>query len=347
MKIKELSFELKCGLAGDPETLITGVAPIENAQTGDLTFLSNRKYRRYLPTTGASAIILENAEDLPEGKSALLSPMPYLTFAEAMNLLYPPPTPERLIHPSAIVSPTARIGEKVSIGPYSVIGDNVTVGDNVTILAHCVIYQDVRIGDGAMIHSHCVIREGCGIGAGVILQNNVVIGSDGFGYAKRPDNSWLKIRQAGVVIIEDDVEIGAGSSIDRATIGATVIGKGTKIDNLVQIGHGSSVGQNTLLCAQVGLAGSTRVGNEVILSGQVGAAGHLEIGDGVVATAQTGIPNSVEAGKVISGYPAIDNRDWLKSSAIFAQLPRLQREIRELKARLTELENRHGSQAQS
>jgi UDP-3-O-[3-hydroxymyristoyl] glucosamine N-acyltransferase len=241
------------------------------------------------------------------------------------------------------VAPSAKIGENASIGPYSVIGENVSIGDNVSILAHCVIYQEVRIGDGVLIHAHCVIREGCRLGDRVILQNNVVIGGDGFGYAKRTDSSWLKIRQAGIVIIEDDVEIGAGAAIDRATIGSTVINKGTKIDNLVQIGHGSFVGQNTLLCAQVGLAGSTRVGNEVILSGQVGAAGHLEIGDRVIATAQTGIPNSVEAGKVISGYPAIDNRDWLKSSAIFAQLPKLQKEIRELKARLAKLEDRQDS----
>jgi len=343
MKIKELSAELNCDLMGDPETRITGVAPIENARPGDITFLSNRKYRRHLATTGASAIILENTEDLPEGKSAIISPTPYLTFAEVMNLLYPNPKLESGVHPSAVISPTARMGEKVSIGPYSVIGDNVTIGDNVSILSHCVIYRDVQIGAGALIHSHCVIREGCKLGDRVILQNSVVIGSDGFGYAKKPDNSWLKIRQAGVVIIEDDVEIGAGASIDRATIGSTIIGKGTKIDNLVQIGHGSFVGQNALLCAQVGLAGSTRIGNEVILSGQVGVAGHLEIGDKVIATAQTGIPNSVEAGKIISGYPAIDNRDWLKSSAIFAQLPKLQREIRELKERLTKLENQQGS----
>jgi UDP-3-O-[3-hydroxymyristoyl] glucosamine N-acyltransferase len=347
MKIKELSAALNCEFIGEPETGITSVAQIETAQPGDLTFLSNRKYRRHLATTRASAIILENAEDLPEGKAAIISPSPYLTFAEAMNMLYPTLTPERGIHPSAIVSPSARTGENVSIGPYSVVGDNVTIGDNVSILAHCVIYQDARIGDGVLIHSHCVIREGCKLGDRVILQNNVVIGGDGFGYAKRADNSWLKIRQAGVVIIEDDVEIGAGAAIDRATIGSTVISKGTKIDNLVQIGHGSFVGQNTLLCAQVGLAGSTRVGNEVILSGQVGAAGHLEIGDRVIATAQTGIPNSVEAGKIISGYPAIDNRDWLKSSAIFAQLPKLQKEIRELKARLAKLEDQQGSQAQS
>jgi UDP-3-O-[3-hydroxymyristoyl] glucosamine N-acyltransferase len=347
MKIKELSTKLNCEFFGDSETDIKSVAPIENALTGDLTFLSNRKYRRYLTTTGASAIILENAEDAPEGKAAIISPAPYLTFAEAMNLLYPPIAPERGIHSSAIISPSAKIGENASIGPYSVIGADVTIGDNVSILAHCVIYQCVRIGDDVLIHSHCVIREGCRLGDRVILQNHVVVGGDGFGYAKRQDNSWLKIRQAGAVIIEDDVEIGAGAAIDRATIGSTVISKGTKIDNLVQIGHGSFVGQNTLLCAQVGLAGSTRVGNEVILSGQVGAAGHLEIGDRVIATAQTGIPNSVEAGKVISGYPAIDNRDWLKSSALFAQLPKLQKEIRELKARLAKLEDQQGPQAQS
>jgi UDP-3-O-[3-hydroxymyristoyl] glucosamine N-acyltransferase len=347
MKIEDLSTALNCEFIGDPETSITSVAPIETAGPGDLTFLSNRKYRRHLATTEASAIILENKEDAPEGKAAIISSAPYLTFAEAMNMLFPAPAPERGIHPSAVVSPSASLGENVSIGPYSVIGDNVTIGKNVSILAHCVIYQDAKIGDEVLIHSHCVIREGCRLGDRVILQNNALIGGDGFGYAKRADNSWLKIRQAGVVIIEDDVEIGAGAVIDRATIGSTVIGRGTKIDNLVQIGHGSVVGRNTLLCAQVGLAGSTRVGNEVILSGQVGAAGHLEIGDRVIATAQTGIPNSVEAGKIISGYPAIDNRDWLKSSAIFAQLPRLQKEIRELKARLNKLEEQQGSQTQS
>ncbi len=347
MKLKEISVELQCEMVGDPEVEILEVAPIENAQPGAITFLNNKKYRRYLATTCASAIIVENADDLPVGKSAIISPMPYLTFAKAMNLLHRPEITERGVHASAVISPTTIMGEKVSIGPFSVIGDGVIIGANVTIHAHCVIYQGARIGNDAVIHSHCVIREDCRLGDRVILQNHVVIGSDGFGYAKKPDNSWLKISQAGAVIIEEDVEIGAGSTIDRATIGLTVIGKGSKIDNLVQIGHGSSVGRDTLLCAQVGLAGSTRVGNEVILSGQVGAAGHLEIGDRVIATAQTGIPNSVESGKVVSGYPAIDNRDWLRSSAIFAQLPGLQKEIRKLKERLNELENQQNSQARS
>jgi UDP-3-O-[3-hydroxymyristoyl] glucosamine N-acyltransferase len=342
MKLKELSEKLNCDLIGNPETEIIGIAPIEDAQQGQLTFLSNRKYKRYLLTTMASAIILENVDDLPEGKSALISSMPYLTFAEAMILLHPFVKPAQGVHPTAVISPTALIGENSSIGPFSVIGDNTIIGDNVSILSHCTIYPNVQIGDDTLIHSHCIIREGCRIGSRVILQNNVVIGSDGFGFAKRPDNSWLKIPQIGMVTVEDDVEIGAGSAIDRATIGCTLVSKGTKIDNLVQIGHGSTIGQNTLLCAQVGLAGSTRVGNEVILSGQVGAAGHLEIGDRVIATAQTGIPNSVESGKVISGYPAIDNRDWLKSSAIFAQLPKLYREIKELKDRLTRLEEQGG-----
>jgi UDP-3-O-[3-hydroxymyristoyl] glucosamine N-acyltransferase len=339
MKLGEIASALNCSIIGDPETEITQAAPIESASPGGLTFFNNRKYQRYLSTTKASAIIMESVEGLPEGKSAIISPTPYLSFAEAMNLLHPPGRPDPGVHPTAILSPTSSLGERVSIGPYSVIGDHVFIGDHVSILAHCVIYANARIGNHALIHSHCVIREGCAIGERVILQNHVVVGGDGFGFAKRQDHSWLKIPQAGAVIIEADVEIGAGSTVDRATVGATVIGKGAKIDNLVQIGHGSAVGRDTLLCAQVGLAGSSRVGNEVILSGQVGVAGHLEIGDRVIATAQSGIPNSVEEGKIISGYPAIENKNWLKSSALFAQLPKLQRELREIKERLNKLES--------
>lgn len=337
MKLAEIASRLNCTTFGDAEIEINGLAPIEAAQAGELTFLSNKKYKRHLATTAASAIITADAADVPAGKSGLLSANPYLTFAEAMWLFHPAVRHPRTIHPTASVSPSAVIGEGVSIGAFVVIGDGAKLCDNVTILDHCSIYPEAEIGADTLIHSHCVVRERCRIGARVILQNNVTIGSDGFGFAKTAENSWFKIPQAGIVIIEDDVEIGAGSTIDRATIGATVIGKGTKLDNLVQIGHGSSVGQNTLLCAQVGLAGSTQVGNEVILSGQVGAAGHLKIGDRVIATAQTGIPSSVEAGKIVSGYPAIDNRDWLKSSAVFANLPQLQKEIRTLKEEIRSL----------
>ncbi len=337
MKLGELANRLNCKAVGNSELVITGLAPIELAESSHLTFLSNKKYKKHLASTAAAAIILSDAADLPEGKSGIISANPYLTFAEAMWLFYPPLDYPKGIHATAVVASTAMIGDNVSIGAFTVIGDGVKIGDNVTIADHCSIYPQAEIGDGSLIHSHCVVREFCRLGRNVILQNNVTIGTDGFGFAKRNEGGWFKIPQAGIVLIEDEVEIGAGSTIDRATIGATVIGKGTKLDNLVQIGHGSNVGENTLLCAQVGLAGSTKVGNEVILSGQVGAAGHLEIGDRVIATAQTGIPNSVEAGKIISGYPAIDNRDWLKSSAVFARLPELQKEIRVLKEEIQSL----------
>ncbi len=334
MKVRELAERLGCEWVGEGEAEVTGLATIETAEAGQVTFLSNRKYARFLATTAATAIILEDRGLLPEGRTALISSNPYLTFAEAMWIFHPRPAEERRIDGRAVIAPTARIGENVSIGPFTVIGEGVRIGNHVTIDSHCAIYAGAEIEDHARLYSHCVIREGCRIGSHVILQNNVTIGTDGFGYAKKADHSWYKIPQTGIVILEPEVEIGAGTVIDRATMGATIIGRGTKIDNLVQIGHGSSVGQDTLLCAQVGLAGSTRVGNRVILSGQVGAAGHLEIGDGVIATAQTGIPSSVEPGRIVSGYPAIDNRDWLKSSAVFAQLPRLQREIRDLKQRI-------------
>lgn len=337
MKLGELANRLNCQSVGNSELEITGLAPIEIAESSHLTFLSNKKYKKHLASTAAAAIIINDAAELPEGKSGIISANPYLTFAEAMWIFYPPLEQPKGIHASAVVSKSAIIGKNVSIGAFTSIGDGVRLGDNVTIAGHCSIYPNAEIGDGSFIHSHCVVREFCKLGQNVILQNHVTVGSDGFGFAKHNEGGWFKIPQAGIVIIEDEVEIGAGSTIDRATIGATVIGKGTKLDNLVQVGHGSNVGQNTLLCAQVGLAGSTKVGNEVILSGQVGAAGHLEIGDRVIATAQTGIPNSVEAGKIVSGYPAIDNRDWLKSSAVFSKLPELQKEIRALKEEIQRL----------
>ncbi len=341
MKLEEIARQVGCRVIGDGTTEIKGLASIEEAQEHELTFLSNRKYRKYLAVTRAAAIITDDEANLRAGQAGMISDNPYLTFAQALWLFHKPAARIEGVDPGAVVAGTAVLGANISIGPFTSIGERAKIGDNVTIHSHCAIYEDVEIGPNTTIYSHCVVREGCRIGSGVILQNQVTIGGDGFGFAKRADNSWFKIPQTGIVIIEDEVEVGAGSAIDRATIGATIIGRGTKIDNLVQIGHGSSVGQDTLLCAQVGLAGSTRVGNRVILSGQVGAAGHLTIGDGVIATAQTGIPNSVDAGKVVSGYPAIDNRDWLKSSAVFNQLPQLLREIRALKDRLETLENGH------
>lgn len=339
MKLSEIGFALSCQIIGDPDLEITGVATIETAQDGQLTFLSNPRYGRYLSSTLASAIILKDPQDCPAHRSALISSNPYLTFAHALGLFFSPLEYRRQIHPLAVVSPSARLGTNVTAGPFTVISDGAVIGNNVTILAHTDIYPEAEIGEDTFIHSQCVVRERCVVGKRVILQNGVVVGSDGFGFAKDANASWHKIPPTGNVVVEDDVEIGAGSVIDRATIGSTVVRRGTKIDNLVQVGHGSIVGEDTLLCAQVGLAGSTLVGNQVILGGQVGAAGHLKIGDRVVATAQTGIPKSVPEGQVISGYPAIENRAWRKSSAIFAQLPALQRELKALQRRIEALEN--------
>ncbi len=335
--LREIADRLQCDLRGDGELIISGIAPIEEADENQLTFLSNPKYAKYISTTKAAAIIV-SAENLLQNKSGIISSNPYLTFALCLEFFHLKRYQTAGIHATAIISPTAIIGQDVNIGPYVVVEANATIADNVSIEAFSYIYEGAMIGKNTKVYSHCVIREYCQVGQNVILQNNVVIGSDGFGYAKRDDSSWQKIPQTGIVVIEDEVEIGAGTTIDRATIGTTIIKRGVKIDNLVQIGHASVVGENTLLCSQVGLAGSSKIGNNVILSGQVGVAGHLTIGNNVIATAQTGIPSSVPDNQVISGYPAIGNRDWLKASVIFARLPELQKEIRELKKQLNQLQ---------
>ena len=338
MQISVLAAQLGCQFVGDAATEIIGVAPIGSAMAGQLTFLSNVKYTRQVATTEASAIILQDAAQLPAGKAGLISANPYLTFAQALNLFQPARSYQPGIHPTASISPLARLGQNVSIGAYVLIEAGTVIADEVVIHSHCVIYDHAKIGKGSLLYSHCVVREACVLGERVILQNHVTIGSDGFGFAQQSDKTWFKINQTGNVVIEDDVEIGAGSTIDRATLGTTVIGRGVKLDNLVQVGHGCTVGERTMLCSQVGLSGSTQVGKDVILAGQVGVAGHLTIGDGVFATAQTGIPSSVEAGQSIAGSPAMSKRDWLHTSAAFPKLPPLLKEMRALQERVKALE---------
>ena len=329
MKLSEIALKLDCVLKGDGEVEITRVAGIDDAAPGDLTFVSNPKYAARARTTKAGAVIV--AADFPEIEAATLrSDNPYLAFARAVELFYQAPKPPREIDSTARISATAKIGDGASIGPYVVIEDDVSIGKNCTLYPFVHIYQGVRIGDDFKAYSHVSVREFCQIGNNVILQDGAKIGADGFGYAKKDDGSYYKIVQSGIVVLEDDVEVAANATVDRGTIGETRIRRGAKIDNLVQVGHASDVGENTLLCAQVGLAGSSKIGRNVILTGQVGVAGHLEIGDGVIATAQTGIPNSVEAGKVVSGYPAIENKLWLKSSALFKRLPELLKRIEAL-----------------
>lgn len=341
MKLGQIAEKLGCTLEGNANLEITGVAGIEDAREGELTFLANRKYRPALETTHASAILIApDAADKKENPlrvAALRSANPYLDFARAIELFHPAQQFASGVHATAVVAKSAKIGARAHIGPYCFVDENVEIGRNAVLHSFVTIYRDAKIGDDFFAHSHACVREACRIGNRVLLQNGVVVGSDGYGFARQADGRWYKMRQAGITVIDDDVEIQAHSAIDRATIGETHIARGTKIDNLVQVGHACKVGEDTLLCGQVGLAGTTRVGNRCILAGQVGAAGHLTIGDGATLTAQSGVPNDVPAGAIYSGYPAMDNLAWRKSIAVFNRLPELQRELRELRDEIARL----------
>lgn len=331
MTLADLAQHLGATLHGDPAVEITGVAAIDTAARGDLTFVANPKYAPMARTTLATAVLVEPS--FAEISAATLRiENPYLAFARAIELFYQPPAYPPGIHATASIASTARIGAHAHIGAYVVVGDHVVLGDNATLLPHVVLYPHVRAGNNLLAHAHAVVREHCQLGDDVILQNGAIIGADGFGFAKQagmaPGKSWYKIQQSGPAVLEDAVEVQANACIDRASIGETRIHAGAKIDNLVQVGHGSTVGNDTLLCAQVGLAGSTTIGKGVILAGQVGVAGHCTVGDGAIATAQSGIPGDVAPGKVVSGYPAIDNRQWLRSVALINRLPELLRSLK-------------------
>jgi UDP-3-O-[3-hydroxymyristoyl] glucosamine N-acyltransferase len=327
MKLVDLAQHLGATLRGDPSVVITGVASIETAGPGDVTFVANPKYAALARSTRAGAVLVE--PDFAEVSAATLRiGNPYLAFARAIEIFYRPPVYAPGIHPTAVISQSAKIGANTHVGAYVVIGDDVILGENAVLLPHAVLYSHVQAGKNLFVHSHAVVREHCRLGDNVVLQNGAVVGADGFGFARQGDGSWYKILQSGPAVLEDSVEVQANACVDRASIGETRIGAGTKIDNLVQVGHGSTVGSNTLLCAQVGLAGSTTIGKGVILAGQVGVAGHCTVGDGVIATAQSGIPGDVEPGKVVSGYPAIDNRQWLRVVALMNRLPELLRGLK-------------------
>jgi UDP-3-O-[3-hydroxymyristoyl] glucosamine N-acyltransferase len=341
MKLHEIAARLGCVLESaqpqsDAALEISGVAGLEEASPGDLTFLSNRKYVRAIETTRASAILIGKDEPRPR-IPALRSANPYLDFARAIELFHPAPHHAPTVHETAIVAGSAKIGVGAHIGPYCFIDEDVEIGSRAVLHSFVTIYRGARIGDDFFAHSHCCVRENCRVGNRVVLQNGVVIGSDGFGFAREANGHWYKIRQAGITVIADDVEIQAHAAIDRATIGETRIGRGTKIDNLVQVGHACKVGEDTLLCGQVGLAGSTTVGNRCVLAGQVGAAGHLTVGDGATISSQSGVPSDVPAGAIYSGYPAMDNLAWRKSVAVFNRLPELQKELRDLRAEIARL----------
>ncbi len=330
MKLAEIASALGARLEnGPPDLEINGVAGIEDSNPGQITFVANPKYAASAKTTRASAVIV--AEDFPAITTATLrSRNPYLAFARAIELFYQPPRYQPGIHPTAVIHPSVRMGSGAHVGPYVCIDEDVEIGNRAVLLAHTVVYRGARIGDDFFAHAHAVVREFCRLGNKVVLQNGAVIGGDGFGFAKDDAGCWYKIVQSGIAVLEDDVEVQANTCVDRASIGETRIGLGTKIDNLTHVGHGCKIGANTLLCAQVGLAGSTEVGNNAILAGQVGVAGHCKIGDGAMITAQSGIPGDVAGGATVSGSPAIDHRIWLKNAAIMPKLPELARAVRKM-----------------
>lgn len=332
MKLAEIASALGAALVSDDgwaEQEIKGVAGIEDAGPDQITFVANPKYAAAAKTTRAAAVIV--TPSFPQiDRPTLRTKNPYYAFARAVELFYQPPRYEPGVHASAVIHPTARIGRNAHIGAYVVIDGDVEIGDDAVLLPHVVIYQGVKIGDKFFAHSHATVREHCRLGNNVILQNGAIVGADGFGFAKDDTGQWHKIVQSGPTVLEDEVEIQANACVDRATIGETRIGRGTKIDNLVQVGHGCRIGERNMLCAQVGLAGSTVVGNDVILAAQVGVAGHCTIGDGAVVTAKSGVPNDVEPGKVVSGTPAIDNKQWLHSAAAYKRLPEVVKTVRRL-----------------
>ena len=343
IRLGDLAARLGCTLHGDPEIEITGVAGVERAGPNELTFLANPKYGPKVKDTRAGAILVK--QPLPQLQPAsLVSANPYHDFARALALFYQPPRPKPGIHPQASVAATAQIGPGASIGAFAVVGEHVAIGKNAVLHPHVVIYEGAQIGDDFCAHSHAVVREYCRVGNRVILQNGVVVGSDGFGFAKTREGTHFKIVQSGRTVIEDDVEIQSLTSVDRATVGETRVKRGAKIDSLVQVGHACVVGEDNIICAQTGLAGGSVLEKNVLLAGQVGISGHLTIHDNAVIYAQSGIGGDVAEGAVMSGSPAFEAREWLRAITAFPKLPDLLKTVRQLEKRLERLEGATPSQ---
>ena len=339
MKLDALAAQLGCEVVGDGGVEISGVAGMEEAGPSEITFLANPRYAHKVRQTKAAAIIV--SEPVRDAAIAsVVSKNPYLDFARAVALFYQPPKPKPGIHPTAVIAESARIGENASIGAYCVVGERVALGRNAVLHPHVVIYEGATIGDDFLAHSHVTVREFCRIGNRVVLGNSVVIGGDGFGFAKDADGNHVKIAQSGPTILEDDVEIQQLSSVDRATVGETRVGRGTKIDTLVQVGHACTIGERNIICSQTGLAGSTVLGNDVLLAGQVGVSGHLTIHDKAIVYAQSGIGGDVAPGAIVSGSPAFDAREWRRAVTAFPKLPDLLRRMRQLEKRVPSAEER-------
>jgi UDP-3-O-[3-hydroxymyristoyl] glucosamine N-acyltransferase len=345
VKLAELATRLGCELEGDGTIEVGRVAAVDEAGPGDLSFITNPKYAGRLGQTRASAVILsETAPRVPNAPYAVLrSRRPYVAVAEAVRLLTPAPRPLPGISPLAAIDPSAEVAGEVSIGAFVVVGPGASVGPRTVLHPHVVVGDGATIGDDCTIHAHVSIRENVTIGNRVTIQDAAVIGSDGFGFAERPDGTHLKIPQVGRVVIEDDVEIGAQSAVDRPAIGETRIGRGTKIDNLVQVAHGVKIGHNVLLAAQVGLSGSTVLEDGVVMAGQSGAAGHLRLGRGVHVSAKSAVTKDIDAGQHVAGVPAGDVHDWRESTVLVRKLPELRKALADLAHRIAELEKKRAT----
>lgn len=315
MHIQKLARALGGEVAADADHEIEGVAPIEAAGAGHVTFLSNPRYAKRIATSEATAVFIEPAFDGQAGPIPIRVANPYLAFARAIDLFYAPPAGPRGVHETAVLGRNVELGNDVGIGAYVVIGDDVKIGAGTIVHPHVTIYDGVEIGSGCVLHSQSVLREYVTLGSGVILQNGVIVGCDGFGFAPRGDGTNEKMTQAGTAILEDDVEVQANAAVDRATVGVTRVGKGTKIDNLTQVGHGCDLGEHNIICGQVGLAGSSKLGNRVTLAGQVGVAGHLEVCDDVILAAKGGISGDITEPGIYGGAPCFSFKAWRWSAS--------------------------------
>ena len=346
MKVREIARLLGGEVEGDGDLVVRRLAKIEDAREGDITFYANPKYRKYLPTTAASAILVSKGSECEELHARVMPIVvvkvddAYRAFLALVEVFYPKPAPlSPGIHPTAVVAQSAVLGEAAAIGPRVVIGERCRIGRGAALHAGTVLYEDVEVGEGSVLYANVTVREQCRIGKGVIIHSGTVIGSDGFGFAPKPDGAYAKIPQRGIVVVADDVEIGANCAIDRATIGETRIERGVKLDNLIHVAHNVTVGENTVIAAQTGISGSTKLGRQCLIGGQVGFVGHIEIAERTSIGAQSGIAKSiVNPGETYFGYPAKEHRQALRIEGAIRQLPELLVEVRALEKKVALLE---------
>jgi UDP-3-O-[3-hydroxymyristoyl] glucosamine N-acyltransferase len=338
LRLKDIARILDGTIDGDEDTVISNISGIEDAKEGDITFVANPKYIKYIEKTNASAIVCSPGIS-SESKNLLKVKNPYLAYAKAITFLNPPREETGTVDERAFIGKDVKLGENVTIYPFTFIGDGSTIGDNTTIYPNCFLGRKVKIGSNTFLHPNVTIREECIVGNNVIINSGAIIGSDGFGFA--PDGAKkFKIPQLGIVQIDDDVEIGACTAIDRATMGKTWIKRGAKLDNLIQVAHNCTIGEDSIIIAHTGISGSTHIGDRVTMAGQSATAGHVKIGNDVTVGARGGVAVDVPPGQTVSGAPHMPHRDWLRSTLIFRKLPEMNQTIKELKKKITELESK-------